>query len=61
MTHVWFARMYTEMRDLNRTGSVSNTHKYTALCFVFIAIVNHVEITTLVVFSRLEAQASWML
>ena len=49
------------MRDLNRTECVSSTHKYTPLCFVFIAIANHVEITTLLVFSRLEAQASWML
>ena len=47
MAHVWFARMYTEMRDLNRTESVSSTHKYTALCFVFIAIATNVEITIL--------------
>ena len=57
MAHVWFVRMYTEMRDLNRTESVSSTHKYTELCFVFIAIAIHVKITTLMVILRLGAQA----
>ena len=44
--------------DIIREGSASSsTHKYTALCLVFIAIAIQVKMTSLMVFSRLEAQA----
>ena len=42
---------------LHGMARMCSTHKYTELCFVFIAIAIHVKITTLMVILRLGAQA----